>query len=107
MAFDLDNEELKATRRDKGLDDGLYEDNMSEADKMLHEIGYMKEYEDDCEEIWNYEERFCIRFNKICKSVDFKRKSKMQFFGLKYHRISIDMQELQAINKKCEELNWI
>lgn len=25
----------------------------------------------------------------------------------KYHRISIDMQELQAINKKCEELNWI
>ena len=26
MAFDLDNEELKATRKDKGLDDGLYED---------------------------------------------------------------------------------
>lgn len=26
MAFDLDNEELKATRRLHGLDDGLYED---------------------------------------------------------------------------------
>lgn len=26
MAFDLDNEELKATRKDKGLDDGLYEE---------------------------------------------------------------------------------
>ena len=26
MAFDLDNEELKATRKDKGLDDELYED---------------------------------------------------------------------------------
>lgn len=102
---DLDQEELIATRKLHGLNNNLYKEKT--ADKMLHEIGYMKEYEDGCEEIWNYEERFCIRFNKICKSVDFKRKSKMQFFGLKYHRISIDMQELQAINKKCEELGWI
>lgn len=80
---------------------------MSEADRLLHEIGYMKEYEDSCEEIWNYEERFCIKFNKVCKSVDFKRKDKRQFGGLKYHRISIDMQELQAINMKAKELNWI
>lgn len=80
---------------------------MSEADKMLHEIGYIKEYEDCSIEIWNYEERFCIRFNKICKSVGFRRKDKRQFFGLKYHRISIDMQELKAINKKVEELKWI
>ena len=77
------------------------------ADKMLHKIGYIKEYEDSCEEIWNYEKRFLIRFNKICKSVDFKRKDKRQFLGLKYHRISIDMQELKAINKKAEELEWI
>ena len=77
------------------------------ADKMLHKIRYIKEYEDSCEEIWNYEKRFWIRFNKICKSVDFKRKDKRQFLGLKYHRISIDMQELKAINKKCEELRWI
>ncbi len=80
---------------------------MSEADKMLHGIGYMKEYEDSSVEVWNYEERFCIRFNKICKSVDFRRKEKRQFLGLKYHRISIDMQELQAINKKVEELGWV
>ena len=80
---------------------------MSEADKMLYEIGYIKEYEDCTEEIWNYEKRFCIRFNKICKSVDFKRKDKRKFFGLKYHRISVDMQELQAINKKVKELRWI
>lgn len=80
---------------------------MSEADKMLHEIRYMKVYEDSSVEIWNYKERFCIRFNKICKSVDLGRKEKRQFWGLKYHRISIDMQELQAINKKCEELGWI
>lgn len=77
---------------------------MSEADKMLHGIGYMKEYEDSSVEIWNYEERFCIRFNKVCKSVDFKRKGRRQLLGLKYHRISIDMQELQAINMKVEEL---
>lgn len=80
---------------------------MSEADKMLHEIGYIKEYKDSSVEIWNYEERFYIRFNKICKSVDFRRKDKRQFLGLKYHRISIDMQELQSINMKCEELGWI
>ena len=80
---------------------------MSEADKMLYEIGYIKEYEDCTEEIWNYEKRFCIKFNKICKTVDFKRKDKRQFFGLKYHRISIDMQELKAINQKCKELRWI
>lgn len=80
---------------------------MSEADNMLHRIGYIKEYEDCTEEIWNYEKRFCIKFNKICKSVDFKRKDKRQFLGLKYHRISIDMQELQAINKKCKELGWL
>ena len=77
---------------------------MSEADKMLYKIGYIKEYEDCTEEIWNYEERFCIRFNKVCKSVDFKRKDRRQLLGLKYHRISIDMQELQAINMKCKEL---
>ena len=80
---------------------------MSEADKMLYEIGYIKEYEDCTEEIWNYEKRFCIKFNKICKTVDFKRKDKRQFFGLKYHRISVDMQELQAIITKCKELRWI
>lgn len=79
---------------------------MSEADKMLHKIGYMKEYEDSTIEIWNYEKRFCIKFNKSCRSVDFQRKDKIQFFGLKYHKISIDMQELQAINKKVEELGW-
>lgn len=79
---------------------------MSEADKMLYKIGYMKEYEDSGIEIWNYEERFYISFNKICKSVDFKRKDKRQFWGLKYHRISIDMQELQAINLKVKELGW-
>jgi hypothetical protein len=80
---------------------------MSEADKLLHKIGYIKEYEDCTIEIWNYEERFCIKFNKICKSIDFQRKDKIQFLGLKYHRISIDMQELKAINLKCKELGWI
>ena len=80
---------------------------MSEADKLLHKIGYLKEYEDCTEEVWNYENRFCIKFNKLCKSVDFLRKDKRQIFGLKYHRISIDMQELKAIKLKCKELGWI
>ena len=80
---------------------------MSEADKLLHKLGYVKGYEDCTVEIWSYENRFFIRFNKICKSVDFKRKDKRQFLGLKYHRISIDMQELKAINLKCKEFGWI
>ena len=79
---------------------------MSEADKLLHKIGYIKEYEDSTLEVWNYENRFCIKFNKICNSVDFQRKDKRQFLGLKYHRISIDIQELKAINLKCKELGF-
>ena len=40
MAFDLDNEELKATRRDKGLDDGLYEDEINRtANEIATNVG--------------------------------------------------------------------
>lgn len=34
MAFDLDNEELKATRKMHGQDDGLYEDKMNRENKF-------------------------------------------------------------------------
>lgn len=40
MAFDLDNEELKATRKDKGLDDGLYEDKKSNIEETKKKIEY-------------------------------------------------------------------
>lgn len=53
---------------------------MSESDKLLHKIGYLKEYEDCTEEVCSYENRFCIKFNKLCKSVDFQRKDKRQIF---------------------------
>lgn len=50
MAFDLDNEELKATRKDKGLDDGLYEDKMSEEDfKILEDFKNNKMQRDKLE----------------------------------------------------------
>ena len=40
---------------------------MREADKLLHKIGYLKEYEDCTEEVWNYENRFCINLINFVK----------------------------------------
>ena len=40
MAFDLDNEELKATRKMRGLDDGLYEDKINRtANEIATNVG--------------------------------------------------------------------
>lgn len=50
MAFDLDNEELRATRKMRGLDDGLYEDKMSEEDfKILDDFKNNKMQRDKLE----------------------------------------------------------
>ena len=70
---------------------------MSEADKMFMELGYKKV--DNGEQVFYVKSDKEIKFNKwlrcIC-SID--SNYKWQY---------IDMQELKAINKKCEELRWI
>ena len=72
---------------------------MSEADKMFKELGY----EDLSDEIGFG----CIKlYGKYDKRVGFYNDKTFTVYsyldGFEY----LDMQELQAINKKCEELGW-
>lgn len=97
MGFDLDDEELRATRIDKGLDKAT----MSEADKMFESLGY---------KIKEHKPMFS---NNFIDAFDDKFKHKMIRFisGEKtieiYGMPKLSMQELQAINKKCCELGWL
>ena len=79
---------------------------MSEADKMFEKLGYIKK-----------EEKSYIRYNKFGnvgfgEMIDFDLKNKKFRLtnktcqGNTHFRYGT-MQELQAINKKVEELRWI
>lgn len=66
---------------------------MSEADKMFEELGYGKFYENSTD----------IRYSNECNET-------IAFYGavktFEKNTYPINMQELQAINKKVEELGW-
>ena len=80
MMSDLDKEELEATR------------NMQKtADEMFEELGYIKETDDE-DFIGYVYGKIAIGFIKETKEIVVVR---------------ANMQELKAINKKCEELNWL
>lgn len=68
---------------------------MSEADRLFDELGYKK----------SGIENIYIKYSKN------NIFSKEIYFHLKQKKVGLDgvftMQELQAINKKCEELNLI
>lgn len=64
---------------------------MSEADKMFEELGYVKET-DDTDFIGYVCGEKVIGFIKETKEIIASR---------------ANMQELQAINKKCYELGWL
>lgn len=71
---------------------------MSEADKMFEELGYKKS-EEECRVIYSKPlEGDFLYFWLYDKEV-----SKDRFMCGGY----ISMQELKAINKKCEELGWM
>lgn len=91
--MDLDDEELKATRKANGVD-------KKTADEMFDELGYkktftevdnIKYYKDDDNVIY-----FVITHRTFHKTGEYDGMCD-----------SITIQELQAINKKCEELGWI
>ncbi len=78
---DLTDEEIIATRKLHGLD--------KTADEIFEELGYKKKFN-------NYYE------HDFGTTIEFENKYKeINIRGL------IEMQELQAINKKCEEMGWI
>ena len=66
------------------------------ADEMFEELGYKKSICEDgnSEEFINKEENRNIDFYYEFKEI-----------GIKQY--SVTMQELKAINKKCEELGWL
>lgn len=76
---------------------------MSEADKLFKELGYEKEIiksEVSDEVTIMYIKKFVYEYNS--KIIAFKLKKKI--VEIKY---SLDMQELKAIYKKCQEMGWI
>lgn len=91
--MDLDNEELKATKnREKA------------ADEMFKDLGYKKVDTPTNFIYQNKKNNKEIRFYKIYKCVE---NSLIEFEEYEGNSIFFTMQELQAINKKCEELGWI
>ena len=84
---------------------------MSEADKMFKKLGYEKSEYKDCnlEDIFyrkndrqwreNGEIEICLNNNEKQITIEFMCSSQLPAF--------IGIKEIQAINKKCQELGWI
>ena len=72
---------------------------MSEADKMFEELGYeikTNYYSIDNSYVYTYKKNSdFIRFNTADRKM------------VTLYKTVFNMQELKAINKKCEELKWI
>ena len=86
MAFDIDDDELRATRE-------------KSADEMFKELGYEKENNPFLEIVYGKDNNNIIRFWKPEQKI-IKQDKEGWYQG-------INMQELQAINKKCKELEWL
>lgn len=81
---------------------------MSEADKLFQELGYDEKYY--YKEGKVYEEVESYKDSKKCNCIQF------DIFNKTFCKFNADdseddldfsMQELKAINKKCEEMGWI
>lgn len=68
------------------------------ADKMFEELGYW---------LVNENENNLIIMNQDYEEIQFNKKSKTFSKSYHYSDAYITMQELKAINKKCEELGWL
>ena len=66
------------------------------ADEMFLELGYVKT---KANEYW-------IIYKNFRKDIDFNLKHKTIEVGAEMESEEFDLQELQAINKKVEELGW-
>lgn len=75
---------------------------MSKADKMFEKLGY-KKYETKDIIQYIFDGADTIIFEKPLKYI----KLYVWNDGARELAKSINMQELQAINKKCEELGWL
>lgn len=123
--MDLDEEELRATRKLNGA-------NELTADKMFESLGYSKsivEKESDMPDIstiaklperrkYFQETKASIEYEENILDVDYPAKiifslknkeisKEYKDYGDTIYSIPITMQELKAINKKVEELGWL
>lgn len=74
-------------------------------DEMFKELGYGKNVDTPTNFIYQNEKNNKeIRFYKIYKCVEV---SLIEFDEFEGNSIFFTMQELQAINEKCQELEWI
>ena len=84
---------------------------MSEADKLFEELGYEKiedKYNIDFNKIYQFTNGDKIREQiKFCKLDKYIHIENYNFnIGITFGKF-LNMQELQAINKKCKELGWL
>ena len=96
MAFDLDDDELRATRILHGVD------KEKTADKIFEELGYEKvsDIRENIGYVYFKKEKHPIYYEY--PKIIFHNKIKKLTIQNDY----LSMQELKAINKKCEELGW-
>lgn len=95
--MDLDKEELEATRN---MQSSAVSAEKS-ADEMFEELGYIKDINDDYEIEYRRSNSY-INFDKTNKELS-KGIEYDYYYGIK----QITMQELQAINKKVEEMRVV
>ena len=91
--MDLDDDELKATRTLNGVH------KKKTANEMFYELGYIEKFKNHCEDEMYRKDSS----HQAGKSIKFYNYSE----SIEIYPCKINMQELQAINKKCEELGWI
>lgn len=83
---------------------------MSEADKMFEKLGYIKDKEIDnlyCNVISPYKKQKDISFDEAKDFITITLTKYNEFGELESNTNVLSMNELQVINKKCEELGWI
>lgn len=67
------------------------------ADEMFKELGYVRPKTN----------KYWIIYKNFRKDIDFNLKYKTIEVEAEMESEEFNMQELQAINKKCQELGWI
>lgn len=86
---------------------------MSKADEMFKKLGYKIDEQDEYIVYWKVAKKQRVNFynnqNEIQIEFNFNYKTveKRDRIELDENSHIITMKELQAINKKCEELGWL
>ena len=75
---------------------------MSEVDKMFYELGYIK-----CNESCLHKDAQIVYDTNSDKRIVFWKNKTITVYNIYDGVVDITMQELQAINKKVEELGWM